>query len=101
MTSKNNTDDKINIISTSFDFGTLLYSLYKDVYKCSSIKFKIWYEFKEHRWHEIDGGYSLYKKISVELLEEFNKTIDLILNKTESREEQIKILKESETIKKN
>ena len=45
----------------------LLMEKYKFMYKCASIKHNIWYEFKDHRWVEIDSAYSLRRLISDEL----------------------------------
>ena len=42
-----------------FDLATVLYHMKKDKYVCTSIKNKIWYEYINHRWHEIDSGVTL------------------------------------------
>ncbi len=53
---------------------------------CSSIKHKIWYQFSNHKWSEIDGGYSLRNAISKDFPELFsvckNKLNDLSNNLT-------------------
>lgn len=46
---------------------------FKFVYKCASIKHNIWYEFKNHRWIEIDNKYSLRNLIDNELANEYGK----------------------------
>jgi P4 family phage/plasmid primase-like protien len=46
------------------DIAQVLYQLYKDEYRCSSIKHKIWYRFMNHRWVEIDCGTTLRYNIS-------------------------------------
>lgn len=51
----------------------LLMEKYKFMYKCASIKHNIWYEFKNHRWVEIDSAYSLRNLISDELTIEYSK----------------------------
>jgi P4 family phage/plasmid primase-like protien len=51
----------------------LLMEKYKFRYKCASIKHNIWYEFKNHRWVEIDSAYSLRNLISDELTQEYGK----------------------------
>ena len=50
--------------AAEFDIGMVLYQLYKDQYRCASIKHKIWYEFNNHKWSEIDSGITLRMKIS-------------------------------------
>ena len=56
-----------------FDIARVLYQLYKDRFVCTSVKSNIWYEFKNHRWVEVDSGTTLRKSISVELRELYNK----------------------------
>jgi P4 family phage/plasmid primase-like protien len=51
----------------------LLMEKYKFIYKCASIKHNIWYEFKNHRWVEIDSAYTLRNLISDELTIEYGK----------------------------
>jgi len=50
--------------ATEYDLANVLYNMYKGRYICVSIKLNIWYEYKQHRWHEIDSGNSLRAKIS-------------------------------------
>lgn len=52
---------------TESDAARVLYSLYKERYRCASIKHKIWYEFTNHKWVEIDSGTTLRNKISREM----------------------------------
>ncbi|XWV25673.1 putative helicase [Tupanvirus deep ocean] len=51
----------------------LLMEKYKFIYRCASIKHNIWYEFKNHRWVEIDSAFSLRKLISDVLTIEYGK----------------------------
>jgi len=63
-----------------FDIARVLYQLYKDRFVCTSVKSNIWYEFKNHRWVEVDSGTTLRKAISVELRELYNKKCFGFLN---------------------
>lgn len=54
-----------------YDIAKLIYELYKYTYKCVSIKHSSWYEFQNHRWVEIEGGYTLNIRISESLTMEF------------------------------
>lgn len=50
--------------STEFDLANVLYQIYKDRFVCVSIKNNVWYEYNNHRWHEIDSGNTLRLLIS-------------------------------------
>lgn len=52
---------------TEFDLASVLYSMKKDQYVCISIKHKIWFQYINHRWHEIDSGNTLRLAISKEM----------------------------------
>jgi P4 family phage/plasmid primase-like protien len=52
---------------TEFDLASVLYNMYKDKFVCISIKNKIWYEYINHRWVEIDSGNTLRMSISKEM----------------------------------
>ena len=59
--------------TTHVDVAQTLYLMYESQYVCSSLRQNTWYEFKEHRWHEIESGVSLRKKISKELALEYTR----------------------------
>ncbi|BCS82951.1 D5-ATPase-helicase [Cotonvirus japonicus] len=66
----------------------LLMEKYKFIYKCASIKHNIWYEFKNHRWVEIDSAYSLRNLISDKLTDEYvQKQIALYRRHAESEDD--------------
>ena len=70
--------------ATEFDLASVLYNMYKDRFVCTSIKNKIWYEYINHRWHEIDSGNTLRLAISKEMHEiYFDRTCE-ITNKAHS-----------------
>ena len=60
---------------TTQDVATVVHSLYKYNYKCTSIKHGVWYEFKNHRWFQIDSGVSLRKKIGNDVINEYLRLI--------------------------
>lgn len=49
----------------------LIMERHKFTYKCASIKHNTWYEFRNHRWIEIDSAYTLRNLISDELTIEY------------------------------
>lgn len=52
---------------TEYGLARVLHHMYKGRYVCVSIKNSIWYEYRSHRWHEIDSGTTLRRHISNEL----------------------------------
>ena len=58
---------------TNWGIAKVLYEMYKFQFKCSSAKRNVWYEFKNHRWIEMDHGIELRSKISNELKKEYCK----------------------------
>jgi P4 family phage/plasmid primase-like protien len=70
--------------ATDWDLAQVLYQICKDQFVCVSIKKDIWYEYRKHRWYEIDSGntlrgiiskgmHEMYQKKVVEMLEALNK----------------------------
>lgn len=50
--------------TTDCDLANVLYSMYRDDYKCVSIQNNIWYKYEEPRWKKIDSGVDLRRCIS-------------------------------------
>lgn len=60
-----------SVTCTTYDVARVVYELYKYQYKCVNVKHNTWYEFKSHKWHEIDSAIGLKKKISNDVLNEY------------------------------
>jgi len=58
---------------THYDLGILLKKLYHGKYVCAGIKDSIWFEFRDHRWHQIERGFKLDEIISTEMVKIINK----------------------------
>jgi len=58
---------------TSYDVGEIINIMYRDRFRCSSYKKKIWWHYDQHRWHRIDKGYVLRLLISTEVANIFIK----------------------------
>ena len=56
---------------TPYDIAKVLQEKYGHQFRCASHKHKIWYEFRNHRWSQIDEGYSLLAKISEDLVQDY------------------------------
>ena len=73
------------INSTHYDVARVLYLLYENDFVCASIKENKWYEFKDHRWKQVESGFSLRRKISKELVNQY-KRFQRLCNKLHSEE---------------
>lgn len=60
-------DELIQSGGSHFYCARLLAHMYKDRFVCASIKHKIWYEYKNHRWFAIEQGHSLQMHIAEHL----------------------------------
>lgn len=64
-----------------FDLAMVLHHMYKDEFKCVSVKNNIWYHYKGNRWEEVDSGTYLRKKISVELRDVYRRKLNKLMEK--------------------
>eukprot|EP00798_Chlamydomonas_sp_ICE-L_P017269 gene17269-biopygen26180 len=58
---------------THYDVARVVHHMYRYDYVCASIKMRIWYEFRNHRWHETDSAYTLRRKISTEVVSKYTR----------------------------
>lgn len=61
-----------SLTGTHHDVAMVIHSMYKHEFVCASIKSKVWYIFKDHRWQLTDSGYILRARISNEVWTEFS-----------------------------
>ena len=66
---------KKNIDCSHFDMASILHGMYRDVYVCVSFRHNSWFEFKDHKWSDVEGATTLYNKISTELVNMYLKLI--------------------------
>lgn len=62
-----------NLSGTQADTAKIVYCMFKHKYVCTSIQHKTWYEFRNHKWIELDGGISLRQDISTAVRDQFSK----------------------------
>ena len=53
------------------DVARSLYEEYGDEFVCASISSKIWFQFKKHKWDQIENGVFLREKISGEIVDRY------------------------------
>lgn len=78
----------ISLSGTHHDIARVIYSMYKHEFVCASIVNKVWYEFRNHRWHQSDNGYNLRMRISTDVWKEFSKVAVQLNSTALSSEEQ-------------
>ena len=69
---------------TPNDIGKVVHHLYKQEFVCSSAKKNTWYQFKNHRWNEIDDGIDLRKKLSGDVVTQYEKLNTFMAKKIET-----------------
>lgn len=81
-----NVDDEITPLiekcidtGSYFDIAIVLHQLYKDQYVVTSIKNKIWFVYKEHKWAKTELG--PYKELSTHIVHLFNEYRKSLLHK--------------------
>jgi P4 family phage/plasmid primase-like protien len=72
---------------TEFDLANVLLQLFKDRFICVSVKNNIWYEFKNHKWQEIDSGNTLRLCISKDVYQIYSKKVKEVMEQMDALEE--------------
>jgi len=65
----------------TYTIAKVVYEMYKYQYVCTSLRHNTWYEFKNHRWHEIEAGIDLKMKLSNDVLNEYLRMNQNFLSK--------------------
>jgi P4 family phage/plasmid primase-like protien len=65
---KNKNLMKENLEGNHYDLAKQLHLKYTHQFVCANVKENIWFEFRGHRWVEIDSGSTLRSKIALELV---------------------------------
>lgn len=60
-----------SLSGTTQDAAEVVYQMFKHQYVCVSSKGDLWYEFKNHRWHECKNGLTLKQRIGNDTLNEY------------------------------
>lgn len=88
---------------TDFDIAKVIHRKFEREFKCSSIKYKGWYEFKSHRWVKCEEGYILKMKMSTEMSKEYLKVAADFAGKaanSDDSDEQDRFTKKNQTFTK-
>lgn len=57
---------------THNDIARVVFQMFQHEFVCGSIKNRVWYEFKKHRWHVSDAGLGLRLRLSEEVWKTYN-----------------------------
>ena len=66
---------KKSLDGNTYYMAKSVYSKYSDRFVCSALKSNMWWEFKNHRWHRIEEGYTLKILLSEDFANEYNREI--------------------------
>lgn len=53
------------------DIAKVLYAMYGNEFVCASIVNNVWFQFRDHKWEEIEGGVDLSMRISEEVVQKY------------------------------
>lgn len=76
-----------SINGTKNDVGNVIYELSKNKFVCASIKNKIWYEYKNHKWEYIEDAYSFDQYIGLDVVSKYESFMDGLRINTNNDEE--------------
>jgi P4 family phage/plasmid primase-like protien len=62
---------RVAISGTHHDVAVVVAAVFSSQYACCSIRNNQWYEFRAHRWHPCDSGFSLRLQLSTEVVGRF------------------------------
>lgn len=66
---------------TDYKIATVFHRLYENNFVCESIKHKIVYEFRNHKWVKLDSSHSIITLMNKELNSLYEKYASIIYNK--------------------
>ena len=73
--------------ATDFDLANVLYHLFNDRFICTDVKNNEWYEYKGHKWVEINSGSALRLLISKDLHNVYANKVIAYVNELQSTDE--------------
>lgn len=63
-----------SLSGTDYDIAMVINRMFRHRYRCSSTRCHTWYEFRDHRWREMERGYRLfYHDIPKTVFDEYSK----------------------------
>ena len=75
-----------SITGTSGDVARSFYHINKGKFKCASIKYSAWYEFKNHRWQPIDSATTIMLMLNDDYPKKYKKVADYFYYRSQQLE---------------
>jgi P4 family phage/plasmid primase-like protien len=70
-----------------YDIAKLVHAIYQGTFKCCNIPKKLWYEYSDEKWSEIDSGTTLREALSKKISKIFYKKVVSAMKEAESIED--------------
>ena len=83
-----------SLSGTDYDIAMVINRMFRHRYRCASTRSHAWYEFRDHRWREMERGYRLF-------YHDIPKTVFDEYSKFKKSEQQRSIDSNDETLEKN
>jgi P4 family phage/plasmid primase-like protien len=81
---------------SEYDVSVVVAKKYEGIFLCADAKKDIWYEFRDHRWHEMDDAISLRKLFATEIVQLFQELKLEFVQKQKPDEDEIEYRKYKE-----
>lgn len=70
-TEESDTHVQDSLNGSHYNIAKIMQTEYRDEFVCASISNKLWFQFRDHHWEQIEEGIFLRKKISTEVASKF------------------------------
>lgn len=80
-------DRNIKMSGSHNDLALILFNKYEQEFICGSITYNMWFQFKNHVWNKDEDGVSLRKKISDELVQDFQNIANKLYENLKDEDE--------------
>lgn len=71
---------------THYSIAKVMHKMYEHKFICASSQHDLWFEFYNHRWHKVDNGISMIKRMPTEVADEFLKYVTKLQKRIQDSE---------------
>ena len=65
---------------TECDIAMVVYRMYEGRFVCARSKKDVWFEFRNHRWYEVDDGHTIKRLLCTEVKDEYDRYASKLLD---------------------